>query len=87
MNKFINLFFLTIVILFFFNVFSFYKSNKNIKNIVLNRSNIDEILINKISNLPILENDTNNVIEFNSTFSKEINNNEPRSFWNLLKFK
>ena len=87
MNKFINLFFLTIVILFFFNVFSFYKSNKNIKNIILNRSNIDEILINKISNLPILENDTNNVIEFNSTFSEEINNNEPRSFWNLLKFK
>ena len=87
MNKFINLFFLIIVILFFFNVFSFYKSNKNIKNIILNRSNIDEILINKISNLPILENDTNNVIEFNSTFSEEINNNEPRSFWNLLKFK
>ena len=87
MNKFINLFFLIIVILFFFNIFSFYKSNKNIKNIILNRSNIDEILINKISNLPILENDTNNVIEFNSTFSEEINNNEPRSFWNLLKFK
>ena len=87
MNKFINLFFLIIIILFFFNIFSFYTSNKNIKNINLNRSNIDEILKNKISNLPILENDTNNVIEFNLLFTEEINNNEPRSFWNLLKFK
>jgi len=53
----------------------------------LNRSNIEEILKNKISNLPILENDTQNVIEFNSSFSEEIKNNEPRSFWDLLKLK
>ncbi len=37
------------------------------------------------SNLPVLKNDTNNVIEFNDGFSSEINNDKPRSFWNLLK--
>ena len=52
-----------------------------------NRLNIDTILKNKTSNLPILKNDTINVIEFNSSFPKEIKNDEPRSFWNLLKFK
>ena len=39
----------------------------------------------KISNLPILKNDTDNVIEFNEGFSNEIKNDKPRSFWNLLK--
>ena len=52
-----------------------------------NRLNIDEIIKKKISKLPVLNNDTNNVIEFNLSFSDEIKNNEPRSFWNLLKSK
>ena len=50
-----------------------------------NRSNIDEILKEKIKDLPILINDTNNVIEFNDSFDEEINDNKKRSFWDLLK--
>ena len=72
-------------LIYFFNIYAYYLSDKNIKNVNSSRSNIDEILKNKISNLPILESDTNNVIEFNSSFSDEIKNNKPRSFWNLLK--
>ena len=53
----------------------------------LKRLNIEEILKNKTSNLPVLRNDTNNVIEFNSSFSDEIKSNEQRNFWNLLKIK
>ena len=87
MYKIINLFFVIIIILFFFNVYNYYSSNKNIKNINLNRSNIEEIVKSKISNIPILKNDTNNVIEFNSSFSEEIKSNEQRNFWNLLKIK
>jgi uncharacterized membrane protein len=87
MYKIINLFFLIIIFLFFFNIYKYYSSNKNIKNINLNRSNIEEILKTKISNIPILENDTNNVIEFNSSFSEEIKDNKSRSFWNLLKIE
>ena len=87
MYKIINLFFLIIIFLFFLNIYKYYSSNKNIKNINLNRSNIEEILKTKISNIPILENDTNNVIEFNSSFSEEIKDNKKRSFWNLLKME
>ena len=37
--------------------------------------------------LMYIENDTKNIIEFNSSFSEEIQNNEQRNFWNLLKIK
>ena len=87
MNKITNLFILILIFLFFFNIFNYYSSNKNIKNINLKRSNIQEILKDKTSNLPVLENDTKNVIEFNSSFSEEIQNNEQRNFWDLLKIK
>ena len=87
MNKIINLFFLFVVLIFFYNIFNYYSSDKNIKNINIKRSNIDIILKNNTSNLTVLDNDTNNVVEFNTSFSEEINNNEPRSFWNLLKSK
>ena len=85
MQKIISIFFLILVIIFFGSIFKYYSSNKNIKNKEFNRNNIDQILNNKISNLPILKNDTDNVIEFNDGFSNEIKNDKPRSFWNLLK--
>ena len=85
MQKIISIFFLILVIIFFGSTFKYYSSNKNIKNKEFNRDNIDQILNNKISNLPILKNDTDNVIKFNDGFSNEIKNDKSRSFWNLLK--
>ena len=85
MQKIISIFFLILVIIFFGSTFKYYSSTKNIKNKEFNRNNIDQILNDKISNLPILKNDTDNVIEFNDGFSNEIKNDKPRSFWNLLK--
>tara|TARA_A100000164_G_C21565585_1_gene611553 strand:- start:185 stop:448 length:264 start_codon:yes stop_codon:yes gene_type:complete len=87
MYKIINLFFVVLIFLFFFNIYNYYSSNKNIKSINLKRLNIEEILKNKTLNLPVLKNDTNNVIEFNSSFSDEIKSDEQRNFWNLLKIK
>ena len=87
MYKIINLFFVIIIILFFFNVYKYYSSNKNIKNINLNRSNIEEIIKTKISDISILKSDTHNVIEFNSSFSEEIKDNKKRNFWDLLKIE
>ena len=87
MYKIINLFFVVLIFLFFFNIYNYYSSNKNIKNINLKRLNIEEILKNKTLNLPVLKNDTNNVIEFNSSFSEEIKDNKKRNFWNLLKIE
>ena len=84
MQKFVSIFFLILVIMFFGTTYKFYSSKKNIKDKEFNRNNIDQILNDKISNLPILKNDTDNVIEFNDGFSNEIKNDKPRSFWNLL---
>lgn len=70
--------------MFFFTTYKYYSSNKNIEVKSFNRININKIIDTKISNLPILKNDTNDVIEFNDSFSNDIKNNKSRSFWNLL---
>ena len=69
------------------SIYNYYSSNINLKEKNFNRSNIDQIINKKISNLPILANDTNNVIHFNDSFFEEINNDKTRSFWKLLKSK
>ena len=85
MIKVLNIFIFLIVLSFFFIIYKYYSSNKNIEVKNFNRNNINEIINSKILNLPILNNDTNNVIHFNDGFSSEINNDKPRSFWNLQK--
>ena len=85
MTKVINIFFLFIILTFFFITYKYYSSNKNIESKNFNRKNIDEILNAKISNLPILDNNTKNIIQFNDGFSQKKNENKSRSFWNLLK--
>ena len=87
MSKMFNIFLGILILFFFFNIYSFYSSKKNVELKKFNRSNINQIINTKISNLPILKNDTNDVIKFNDGFSNEIKNDKPRSFWNLLKFK
>ena len=85
MRKLFDFFLGILILFFFFSIYSFYSSNKNLESKKFNRNNIDQIINKKISNLPILKNDTNNVIEFNDGFSNEIKKNKSRSFWNLLK--
>ena len=85
MTKVINFLFLVLVLIFFSLTYRYYSSNKNIEAKDFNRNNINEIINKKISNLPVLLNDTNNVIEFNDGFSDEIKNEKPRKFWDLLK--
>ena len=87
MNKILNLLFIFLIILFILSIFNYYISSKNIDFKDFNRSNIDQILKEKISNLPILTNDTNNVIEFNDSFDNEKDDQKKRSFWDLLKIK
>ena len=85
MYKTVNIIFFLLVLFFFWNVYIYYSSTINIKIKEFNRNNIDQIINKKISNLPILKNDTNNVMEFNNSISGDIINDKPRSFWNLLK--
>ena len=83
----LNIFIIISIVVFFFGIFKYYSSNHNIKKINLNRENIEQILKNKDVDITVLPNDTNDVIEFNSGFADEIKNDEPRSFWKLLKFE
>jgi len=85
MNKIVNIFFFLIILIFFLSIYKYYSSNKNIDSKEFNRKNIDSIINTKISNLPTLNNDTNNVIIFNDGYTEEIKNDKIRSFWNLLK--
>ncbi|MBL6786134.1 MAG: hypothetical protein ISQ33_01335 [Candidatus Pelagibacter bacterium] len=80
-----NIFFFVIIVVFFLSIYKYYSSNKNINSKEFNRKNIDLIINAKISNLPTLNNDTNNVIIFNDGYSNEIKSDKTRSFWNLLK--
>ena len=82
--KVINTILILLVITFTLSIFKYYSSNKNLIKKNYNRQNIDEILKEKISDLPVLENDTNNTIEFNNSTENNINEKK-RSFWDLLK--
>ena len=87
MRKGLNLLLVILILIFFFSTYNYYSSNKNIEIKNYNRNNIDKIIDAKVLNLPVLGNDTDNVIEFNDGFTNKMNNDKPRSFWNLLKSK
>ena len=85
-----NIFYLLITILilvFFLFVIKEYLSEKHIKKININRANINENLFLMSSDLPLLKNDTNDIIEFNNGFNTNENNRQKRSFWELFKRK
>ena len=73
-----------IIMLFFFLIFNTYFSNNQQKKINKNRSIISKKIQNNIYELPVLINDTYNVIKFNSGFENE-NNKIERNFWKLFK--
>ena len=77
MNKVLNILMFLLIISFIIFIFKYYSSIKN----------IDVILKDKISNLPILADDTNNVVQFNNSFDSDFEEDKKRSFWDLLKIK
>ena len=50
-----------------------------------NRENIETKTLQTISKLPVLLNDTSDVIEFNSGYENSDKKNFKRSFWELFK--
>ena len=79
-----KLIYFIIILLFVYLLFTIYFSEENIKKIKKNRVNIENSFKDYLSNLPILENDTNDVIIYNSSefLEKKI---KKRKFWELLK--
>ena len=84
--KVLNFIMILLVISFIFSIFKYYSSNKNMTEKNYNRNNINEILKEKISDLPVFSNDTNDVIEFNNSI-EDNTTKKKRSFWDLLKSK
>ena len=85
MIKIFNIIMFFLIITFIISIYNYYSSDKNIDTKNYNRKNIDQILKEKIVDLPVLKNDTNNVIEFNNSLKNDIKENKKRSFWDLLK--
>ena len=85
MIKIFNIIMFLLIIIFILSIYNYYSSSKNVDAKNYNRKNIDRILKEKIFDLPVLKNDTYNVIEFNNSLKDDIEENKKRSFWNLLK--
>jgi hypothetical protein len=83
-RHFFSVLILLFVFLFIFFVTSTYLSKNNREKINSNRTNIYLKIKDNLSNIPLLKNDTNNVIEFNSGYNDE-DNKVKRNFWNLFK--
>lgn len=84
-NKIFKLLILILVFIFFIVVFNYYFSEKNKNLVKKNRFKIETDLLKNISDLPVLDNDTNDVIEFNSGLDNSINQSFKRNFWDLFK--
>ena len=72
------------IIFFLFLVISTYFSNSQEKKINKNRKEIIQKINDNLHKLPVLINDTNNVIKFNSGSENE-NIETERNFWKLFK--
>ena len=76
--------YLLTIFFFIFFVIKFYLSENNIKwsnKVILQYQNI---LDKKFINLPIIKDDTNDIIEYTSEI-EDFKNKKQRKFWNLLK--
>ena len=71
-------------VLFFFLVVNTYFSDYQKKKILKTREEASQNINENIVGLPILVNDTNNVIKFNSGYEDETYKTE-RNFWKLFK--
>ena len=76
---------LIISVLFFLMVFKIYFSDQNLLLIEKNRKNSELDNLKYIEDLPILKNDTNDVISFNSGYEETGKNIFKRNFWELFK--
>ena len=69
--------------LFIFFIIGYYISDENKKKtslVIVNYSQDNSL----IGNLPILKNDTDNIIEYVDNYDS-INNSKKRNFWDLIK--
>ena len=76
--------YLLTIFFFIFFVIKFYISENNIKRSYKIISQYQNELDNKFSDLPIIKDDTNDIIEYTNEI-EEFKNKKQRRFWDLLK--
>ncbi len=84
-NNIVRFLILLIILSFFIFSFNYYVSDTNMDTVKNNRENLESKILESSSALPLLPNDTNDVIEFNSGFENSNKQNFKRSFWELFK--
>ena len=77
------LIFIVIIALFIFFTGKYYFSNENIKNSYRSYKNIDQKTKDYSKNLPLLKNDTKNIIEYVKQTDKK--KKKKFNFWKLLE--
>ena len=80
-----NIFFVSLQILFIFFIGFFYLSDENINNISKSRSKNFDDLYTKVTEIPILENDTKDIIEYVSNPINSKKKKKYNKFFELLK--
>ena len=83
LKKIVNIFCLTSFFLFIFLIAKYYFSDQNIKLTNKTRSSYLIIMGNNKQDLPILKNDTNNVIVYKNDL-EEFKNKRKKRFWEKL---
>ena len=84
LNKILTIIQFFVIVLFLILIIFYYFSDDNIEKINKNRVDLSSQIFQSLDQLPLLNNDTNNVIEYqnNNTNMDKI---KKRSFWDLLK--
>ena len=77
------LIFIVIIALFLFFTGKYYFSDENIKNSYRSYKNIDQKIKDYSKNLPLLKNDTENIIEYVKQTNKK--KKKKFNFWKLLE--
>ena len=77
------LIFIVIITLFLFFTGKYYFSNENIKNSYRSYKNIDQKIKDYSKNLPLLKNDTEDIIEYVKQTDKK--KKKKFNFWKLLE--
>ncbi len=83
-NKVLSILQFLLIIFFLLFINYYYFSDVNINKIYKNRTNVSLNLSKNADELPLLTNDTNNIIEYQN-IDETMEKIKKRSFWNLLK--
>ena len=83
-NKIKSIIYFSILVIFFISISLYYFSDSNKNRIIKNRKNLSSNMDIILKNLPILKNDTNNIMSYQTT-ETENKKIKKRYFWDLLK--